>query len=495
MLEKKKGAFRDPVFILLFFILAGFLFLNLSDDLLWQDEAETAVLARNTLEFGFPRSFDGVNLINPVVYTGFGNDYAWIYHPWIQFYLVAGFFAILGESTFVARLPFVIFAILSLPLAYTFTRRMFSRIDVARTTTLLLTFSVPFLLLMRQCRYYALAVFFGLCVFLAYLDFIENKRFALWKLFLSLILLYYSIHGVFIPVIAALIIHCMIFYYRRDQLKRLLIFITALAACTLPWFFYSRSYMHEAVITLHRLRQNFEFQIRSLNKYIIPTGFLIGVYVVYALRLRRWKVEMSSQDKNAFKFMFILVGVSIAFFCTVEQRMFRYLVYLFPVFYAILAYIICRWQSRHRFVTNFLLVVLIATNLLHSSISYAFTKKFPLKFKSYIAGYLYEITHPYHGPVEGIVGFLREHARPGDTVKIPYPDHSIMFYCKDLKIDNSAHSENQTYPEWIVFRRFWSGGEKNLEDPYFKMVQAAYKKYEIDAPDIPWQNKIGRAHV
>lgn len=489
MLNKQNVLFKDHVFIVLFLILAVFLFTGLGNDYLWHDEAETAVLGRNTLTFGFPRAFDGINLVNPSVYTGFGRDYAWLYHPWLQFYLVALFFALFGESTLIARLPFALFGLFSLPLAYMLARRLFFRRDIARTTALLLASSISFILLMRQCRYYSLSVFFSLCVLLAYLDFIEKRRFALAKLFFSLILLYYSIHGVFIPVMGFLIIHYLVFHYDRNQLKKLFVFLAAVLVCTLPWFFYAHSYRHEALFTFHRLCQNFEFQIRVINKYIVPAGFLIVVYILHALRKRSWKIGMSSQDKGVFKFMFILIGISIVFFCTVEQRMLRYLVYLFPVFYIVLAYIICRWQAKHRLIVNVLVVILICTNLLHSSLGYVFTKQFRLKFKSYIAEYLYEITHSYHGPVEGMVAFLKEHARPGDTIKVPYDDHSLIFYCKGLKIDNSLYLKSQTYPEWIIFRRFWAGGEQVLESPYFNKIQANYKRYEIDAPDIPWQNR------
>ncbi len=36
--------------------------------------------------------------------------------------------------------------------------------------------------------------------------------------------------------------------------------------------------------------------------------------------------------------------------------------------------------------------------------------------------YLYEITHHYYGPIDGIVKFLNKNARPGDTVAITYED-------------------------------------------------------------------------
>ena len=39
-----------------------------------------------------------------------------------------------------------------------------------------------------------------------------------------------------------------------------------------------------------------------------------------------------------------------------------------------------------------------------------------------------ELTHDYDGPVEGIVRFLREHAREGDVVAMVHGDLPVKFY-------------------------------------------------------------------
>ena len=86
----------DPVVVGLLAVAAGLLLWNLGNGYLWQDEAETAVLARNTLQFGYPRAFDGRQWVDIEAWFGFGPGQAWIYSPWIQFYLLAGVFALLG---------------------------------------------------------------------------------------------------------------------------------------------------------------------------------------------------------------------------------------------------------------------------------------------------------------------------------------------------------------------------------------------------------------
>lgn len=51
--------------ILAFIMLLGSVLLlgNLSNGMLWNDEAVTAVLAKNVLTYGYPRVFDGKNYV------------------------------------------------------------------------------------------------------------------------------------------------------------------------------------------------------------------------------------------------------------------------------------------------------------------------------------------------------------------------------------------------------------------------------------------------
>ena len=70
--------------------------------LLWEDEAETAVVARNLLEQGIPSPAGRGHVVTQ---TGgadsrlLGGRLVWIWHPWLQHFLAAGSFALLGEGT------------------------------------------------------------------------------------------------------------------------------------------------------------------------------------------------------------------------------------------------------------------------------------------------------------------------------------------------------------------------------------------------------------
>ncbi len=88
---------------------AFLLFHNLSDRLLWDDEAETALLAENINKFGVPKSTDGKNSIVLFGYES-NEDDVWIWSPWLDEYITAASFSLFGKSTFSARFPFVLHA-------------------------------------------------------------------------------------------------------------------------------------------------------------------------------------------------------------------------------------------------------------------------------------------------------------------------------------------------------------------------------------------------
>ena len=84
------------------------LLLELGEPYLWQDEAQTAVISRTILSEGMPYGSDGRNFFSQELGAEYADDYLWRWHTWLSFYVVALFFAILGESTLAARLPFAL---------------------------------------------------------------------------------------------------------------------------------------------------------------------------------------------------------------------------------------------------------------------------------------------------------------------------------------------------------------------------------------------------
>jgi len=158
--ETRKRPRLDPFWGLLLLLPPLLLLPRLGDAWLWQDEAETALIARSILEHGIPRvRTDDLLISDQPGATDISDDGIWIWSPWLPHYVTAGSFALLGESTTSARLPFVLLAWATLGLAYALFLRWTGDRELARLGVILLALSVPFLLLTRQCRYYALLGF------------------------------------------------------------------------------------------------------------------------------------------------------------------------------------------------------------------------------------------------------------------------------------------------------------------------------------------------
>ena len=112
--------------LLIILALGAFLLLfHLDHRPFWQDEAETACLAKNVFKYGVPRAYDGVNLISQEQGHEYDQDYLWRWSPWLQIYVAAAAFKIGGLTTYAGRLPFAILGIACIFLAYQLVNRHF----------------------------------------------------------------------------------------------------------------------------------------------------------------------------------------------------------------------------------------------------------------------------------------------------------------------------------------------------------------------------------
>ena len=129
---------------------------NLGSDYLWADEGDTAVLASNIVKFGVPRAWDGVTFTDSDKGARENDDLVMVSHPWMQYYVAAASFFVLGENTFSARLPFALTGWLTILLVYAFVWRVTANRWAAFYAAALTVLSVQFLLYSRQCRNYSL---------------------------------------------------------------------------------------------------------------------------------------------------------------------------------------------------------------------------------------------------------------------------------------------------------------------------------------------------
>jgi hypothetical protein len=151
---------------------------------------------------------------------------------------------------------------------------------------------------------------------------------------------------------------------------------------------------------------------------------------------------------------------------------FRYLAPIVPVLVILIALLVVATARFHPAVPIVIVAVLVLT--------------------SPLGDFLYEITHDYDGPIEGIVKYLNKHGSENDVVLVSYGDMPLKFYTK-MRIVGGLTGEDLSEandPDWIIRRKY-------LGSPYVNRVlihmsgipDTKYKRIVIDYPDITYENR------
>jgi 4-amino-4-deoxy-L-arabinose transferase-like glycosyltransferase len=510
------------------------LFVRLSDAYLWQDEAETALVSRHLLTYGLPLSTDGVDWVQQhgERFVEFTRDYVWIYHSWLQYLLTALSFALLGPTTLAARLPFAVAGLLTVALTYALATRWLRDRATARVAAVLLLLSVPFLLLMRQGRYYSLAALFTLLTLDAYLRLTAHAvnartldRARLLPYFvLSATLLYHSHYGAFFPTMAALVLDLLIF--RRPALRAGRVWLASSILLTgllvLPWAVFMRVWDRGQPLQPDRFLGHLGQHIVYATSWLWPLLLIpLAIVVYWNLRVAMVKESRSITAKQctptqaALSYTHtstLIITVNVLFLsagAAFDWVFFRYWAHLMPLLFMALA-IVVRWVVRRwRLAGYALLAALLVFNGLHMvpyalpgirdldpSLLWPSSQAFQAlgevwdkagRFRSDVWMFAQELTHDYEGPNEGLVAYLSAHAQPRQTVAVNYEDLPLMFY-SDLRVLGglSAHGlGSEIQPDWVINRKHGPYNELLME-----IVGAgSYEQIAIPYPDLRWENR------
>lgn len=139
-----------------------------TNHLFWDDEASTALFARNLLATGELTAWDGVNLVGYRLGVQLDERLQNPFAPPLQYYIAAAGFDLFGETTFGGRILFLIAGILALPTLMLWTWRHFDGHVPVWLPALIMALSPAYLLFIRQCRYFPLAMLFTLSLLAAW---------------------------------------------------------------------------------------------------------------------------------------------------------------------------------------------------------------------------------------------------------------------------------------------------------------------------------------
>jgi 4-amino-4-deoxy-L-arabinose transferase-like glycosyltransferase len=482
---------------------------NLGNMYLWQDEAETALLSQRLGKYGLPLAFDGRNLIRQapkdVQYTA---DYVWVYHPWLPFYFTSLSMALLGATTQAARLPYAVAGWATVMLLYWSVRRHMRDTRVAAVSSLLLATSVPFLLHARQCKYFAFAALFTVATTDAYL-LLRRRSPPGWAtpyLVLSGFCLFQSNFGAFVPLMLALGAHFALMRPNWRQVQRMGPPMGLLALLVLPWAVFLQTWARGTfAFDVYRFAGHLAHYVVYITGWVFP----LPLGCLFLSLLLVWRMRMGTAEYSAVVLYATIIVVTVLFLSVAFIWMyFSYIVQLVPLLMVLLALVLLWIADRSRMIGLAVIVVLLSTNGLHVfPYAMGIVQRFEwasLAERSYLratdalveragewrfdfAGYLYELSHDYDGPNEGIVLFLQHNAEPGDVVLMNYGELPVAFYTGlDIAGGLSGYRiERVSTPQWVINRR---------DGPYRDEMEriiggGSYEAYEIPYADILWGNR------
>jgi len=472
---------RDWVEALALAALAAALLLpNLGSVYLWQDEAQTATISRTILESGIPRGTDGRNFFSQEIGKEYGPDHVWKWHTWLSFYLTAASFALLGETTVSARLPFALLGIATVVLTYFMGQALWRHRLSALIGAGLLATSVPFLIFNRQCRYYAAVSFLSMLGIYAYTRIRPNSRAAAWWMFAAATLVFHThfIYCAILLVTAAL--HATIF--ERSKLRTVVGVVCGTTLVNAPWVIWfsdirpgGDSYF-STVFDLAKLGGYSLRYFDLIAQWLFRPWWLIIPVLLIAWRWRRredlWGISRETSNGVALMAVYAIVSVGI-------------LSALSPlVFYRYLAPL-C--------VPAMLMAGLLVGNLAKRSVVSSVVIGAVWLSTGGLREHFFELTHEFDGPIEGIVRFLDENARPDDVVAISYGDLPLKFYT-DLRIIGGLTGESldpaQT-ADWIIIRRHTNTHEDQRVKRKLRefVAKGDYRPRRIAAPDTQFENR------
>ncbi len=447
----------DITLLIILVIGVFLLFIRLDHRPFWQDEAETACLARNVIQYGVPKAFDGVNLISQEEGREFDADYLWRWSPWLQMYVTAAAFQIGGVTTTAGRAPFALFAVACLLLTYLLVRRNFGDLGWARMAAALLTFSVPFLLFSRQCRYYSLGALLVLMIIYAFQRQVQSKTGSTLLMVISFGLLFYTNYLLFLSFTLPFFVAAELIYPGQFPLKRLFKLGFCLGMIILPGIFLFRIRQETSMFEGIRVMGHLAEYFADLCQFLIPLP--VALYLIWRGRQIYRGSQFLPEGEKFILFLFLIILGNIIILSFAPQSGHRYLVHLYPLCAIILGWTVCRVWHYHKFSGGVLALLLLFTNWFYlvpmdwlrianrpnNNVQMLTHPNIPLHL------FLKELCFDYPDLNRSLSQYFQTRARNGDTILTNYSDLPLQFYTSCRVIGSlQGRLPANVSPDWVV---------------------------------------------
>jgi len=423
------------------------LFYNLDNRLLWGDEAETALLAKNALRFGIPKTVDGVNHI-----TELGNfrdettGHVWTWTPWLQVYVTATSYVVLGETTWSSRAPFAAIAWLSVVLLAYVVYRIYLDHCIALASSLLLVTCELFLLHARQCRYYAITVLAEVILIHGGSQLLSGRKAATWLLALGLILQFYTNYIVAAANVPLLIVLGWLVYNERRKLAQLLIAFGIFTAASAPWVIYAKPWRQSIALVDESLISKLLYYVAEWHFHFVPWIFLLLPGIGLLAKFFGSKSRTAFKPVTRFEYS-LLVGLA-GYFATllVPPTQLRYLLPLLPVgclLCAAWAFRYIRWPI----VAAAAIALQATSNLFAVGLTFGAARQH--RWRAPVMEYIASLHGSYRNRFTDVLDAFSKNARAGESVWVADPEFPLIFYT-GVKIIDARLGIPDRLPDWIL---------------------------------------------
>jgi hypothetical protein len=397
-----KGSYKYlPIIIPIVFF--SFLVLsNLNNRTMYADESVTAMLGKNILLSGYPKAWDGNNLVMASVNGNeFNDSLVYIRDNWLSYYMAA-----LGQlignilgldpfgSVLCMRILFALISILGIIGFYFLVKDITRNKTVTFIALLLYSTSIPAILHFRSIYYVALIPTFFIATLLFYRKTIEKKRWIYCSLFiLSATLLFHSLFLHFFIAMFSITVIYFVFDIKKENIKYFLVSMASIGLFTLPWWIYQRSYLSKVETSL--LSNNELFwdtilgYIWQVQAYYFPflTLGVIGVLFILINKIQNNRSSISTEmntskaftlikikkhfNNKSNRYRIILTIAGPIFFNIILVSTFssfletRWLLACVPFLFISAAYLLTYIKEQVQFVGISVLLLIILTNGLH----------------------------------------------------------------------------------------------------------------------------------
>ena len=261
-------------------------FYRLDRPLLWDDEAETGVVARNTLRSGYPTASDGRNA---TLYDNGAelNEYLVFKKiPWTQYYLGAFSLLVFGNTTAGLRILFAFCGVLSFLPIYAILR---TRLKYPAFLTTLAMLSPQIVLFQRSARYYPMLILLYAILVWHLLGKFKSSMIHFISASLIFVLLFHT-HPLAAMCSGLSLIGFCLFSRRRDLVSYFFAFAAGFASW-LIWYRLLGPSLAEADFAFSLINTNFGIWFKMFCTGLLAT--IIDMDVVGCLPLLLWAVLLA----------------------------------------------------------------------------------------------------------------------------------------------------------------------------------------------------------